>query len=111
MSVSFPFFFSSFLRSSRDAKNSVKKKKRLKKATLPSVSPSVTRSPFLNSASIESFFSQPLISGPPPCTSTGRMPTQDRSTRSLMTPALSEASTIAAPPYLTTIVFPRKRWR
>jgi len=50
-------------------------------------SPSVTRSPFLNSALMPSFSSQVLISGPPPCTKTGRMPTHERSTRSLMTPA------------------------
>lgn len=34
-----------------------------------------------------SFSSQVLISGPPPCTKTGRIPTQANSTRSLITPA------------------------
>ena len=46
----------------------------------------MTRSPFLNCASMPSLLSQMLISGPPPCTSTGRMPTVDKSTRSLITP-------------------------
>lgn len=79
---------------------------------------------------------QPLISGPPPCTSTGRMPTVARRTRSRITPscgsdhtrgevskdarrnpdnhsswrivlrALSDPSFIAAPPYLMTTVLP-----
>lgn len=75
-----------------------------------------------------SLFSHMLISGPPPCTRTGRTPTHASNTRSLMTPAygclwLSIAakvlvigvygmravntfkvgSFIAAPPYLMTI--------
>ena len=49
--------------------------------------PSVTRRPFLNSALIPSLSSHVLISGPPPCTSTGLTPTQASKTRSLMTPA------------------------
>mmetsp|Transcript_62273 Transcript_62273/g.197166 ORF Transcript_62273/g.197166 Transcript_62273/m.197166 type:complete len:312 (+) Transcript_62273:382-1317(+) len=68
------------------------------------VASSVTRSPFLNLASMPSFPSQVLISGPPPCTSTGLIPTSDIRTRSLTTPAFRVGSFIAAPPYLITIV-------
>jgi len=50
-------------------------------------SPSVTRRPFLNCASMPTLLSQLLISGPPPCTSTGRMPTHASSTKSLITPS------------------------
>ncbi len=49
--------------------------------------PSVTRKPFLKFGSMPSLLSHVLISGPPPCTSTGRMPTHANSTRSLITPA------------------------
>lgn len=49
--------------------------------------PSVTRSPPLNSGWMPSLVSQLLISGPPPCTRTGLMPTVHSSTRSVITPA------------------------
>mmetsp|Transcript_4522 Transcript_4522/g.11239 ORF Transcript_4522/g.11239 Transcript_4522/m.11239 type:complete len:336 (-) Transcript_4522:56-1063(-) len=71
------------------------------------VGPSVTRSPFLKLGSMPTFSSQELISGPPPCTRTGRMPTQASSTMSATTPALRLGSFIAAPPYLMTTVLPR----
>mmetsp|Transcript_62274 Transcript_62274/g.197181 ORF Transcript_62274/g.197181 Transcript_62274/m.197181 type:complete len:244 (+) Transcript_62274:512-1243(+) len=73
-------------------------------STTSMVASSVTRSPFLNLASMPSFPSQVLISGPPPCTSTGLIPTSDIRTRSLTTPAFRVGSFIAAPPYLITIV-------
>jgi len=73
--------------------------------------PSVTRRPFLKTASMPSLLSHMLISGPPPWTSTGRMPTVASSTRSDTTPAFKLLSFIAAPPYLITIVFPRNLCR
>jgi hypothetical protein len=48
------------------------------------------------------------MSGPPPCTTTGFMPTYFRSTTSRANSSRSSASTIAAPPYLITTVFPWK---
>uniref|UniRef100_A0A2P2QG59 Uncharacterized protein n=1 Tax=Rhizophora mucronata TaxID=61149 RepID=A0A2P2QG59_RHIMU len=48
--------------------------------------------------------SQLLISGLLPWTRTGRRSTQDRSTRSLTTEALSSGSCMAAPPHLMTTV-------
>src|ERR1700733_8912501 len=46
------------------------------------------------------------ISGPPPCTITGFIPTYLSSTTSRANSSLSSASTIAAPPYLITTVLP-----
>ena len=47
-----------------------------------------------------------VISGPPPCTTTGFMPTYFMSTMSLATSSRSAGSAIAAPPYLMTTVRP-----
>ena len=47
-----------------------------------------------------------VMSGPPPCTTTGFMPTYLRSTTSRANSSLSRASVIAAPPYLITTVSP-----
>mmetsp|Transcript_37436 Transcript_37436/g.105685 ORF Transcript_37436/g.105685 Transcript_37436/m.105685 type:complete len:255 (+) Transcript_37436:257-1021(+) len=80
-------------------------------STRSMVGPSVTRRPFLKFGFMPTFSSHELISGPPPWTSTGRMPTQARSTMSATTPALSLSSFIAAPPYLITMVLPRNFWR
>ncbi len=59
--------------------------------------PSVTLRPFLNWASMPSFFSQILISGPPPCTSTGLTPMDASRTRSLMTPSCAASQKLSAP--------------
>ena len=50
-----------------------------------------------------------VISGPPPCTMTGLMPTSFMSTMSLATCSRSAGSVIAAPPYLMTTVLPDVR--
>src|SRR3712207_1304830 len=46
------------------------------------------------------------MSGPPPCTTTGFIPTYFRSTTSRANSSRSSGSVIAAPPYLITIVLP-----
>src|ERR687896_431498 len=46
------------------------------------------------------------MSGPPPCTTTGFMPTYLRSTTSRAKSSFSSGSVIAAPPYLITTVRP-----
>mmetsp|Transcript_5916 Transcript_5916/g.25141 ORF Transcript_5916/g.25141 Transcript_5916/m.25141 type:complete len:235 (-) Transcript_5916:398-1102(-) len=51
-------------------------------STISIVSASVTRRPFLNTGSMPTFVSHWLISGPPPCTKMGRMPTVLSNTRS-----------------------------
>ena len=51
---------------------------------------------------------QAEIAGPPPCTSTGRMPTKRNRTTSWSTGSGSPPS-IAAPPSLMTTVCPAKR--
>nr|CAB3447430.1 unnamed protein product [Digitaria exilis] len=79
-------------------------------STTSMVTASVTRSPLRNCGSTPTRASQELISGPPPWTSTGRRPTQDRRTRSRITDACSSGDFIAAPPYLTTTVLPLNRW-
>ena len=70
------------------------------------VSWSVTRMPFRNLLSFWIFFSIPLISGPPPWTSTTLMPTSCISTMSLITASFRPWSIMALPPYLTTTVLP-----
>ena len=50
-----------------------------------------------------------LISGPPPCTTTGFMPTRRSSTMSSANCSCSRGEVIAAPPYLSTTVVPQKR--
>jgi hypothetical protein len=51
-----------------------------------------------------------LISGPPPCTSTGRMPTQDSSTRSVMTPACDDRQAAVGWPCLDTLLLGLRPW-
>ncbi len=46
------------------------------------------------------------MSGPPPCTTTGFIPTYLRSTTSRANSSFSSGSVIAAPPYLITTVLP-----
>uniref|UniRef100_A0A0D9YVX8 Uncharacterized protein n=1 Tax=Oryza glumipatula TaxID=40148 RepID=A0A0D9YVX8_9ORYZ len=79
-------------------------------STTSMVSASVTRRPFRNCGSTPTRPSHELISGPPPCTSTGRRPTQERRTRSRITDDCSSGDFIAAPPYFTTTVLPLNRW-
>ncbi len=47
-----------------------------------------------------------LICGPPPCTTTGFMPTSRMSTTSCANRSASAGSSIALPPYLITTVLP-----
>ncbi len=50
-----------------------------------------------------------VISGPPPCTTTGFMPTRRSRTMSSANSSCRRGDVIAAPPYLTTRVVPQKR--
>ena len=50
-----------------------------------------------------------LIAKPPPCTTTGFMPTRRSSTMSSANCACRCGEVIAAPPYLRTTVVPQKR--
>ena len=69
------------------------------------VSASVFLSPFTNTGSMPTFPTHLLISLPPPCTMIGLKPTSLRSVTSWITCFLSCSSTIADPPYFTTIIF------
>ncbi len=73
------------------------------------VSGVVTRKPPANSPAMPSRFSIAEICGPPPCTTTGCTPTARRNTMSAANAALRASSVIALPPYLTTMIRPRKR--
>ena len=66
----------------------------------------VTRSPSLNSEWMFRDSSMVLICGPPPWTTTGRMPTWRRKTMSSANARRSWSSTMALPPYLKTMVDP-----
>ena len=70
------------------------------------VASSLTRSPPTNSTGRSSRSMYAVISGPPPCTTIGFMPTYLRSTTSRAKSSRSAGSFIAAPPYLITIVRP-----
>ena len=70
------------------------------------VASSLTRSPLMNSTGRPSLFMYAVISGPPPWTTTGRRPTYFRSTTSRAKSSRSAGSSIAAPPYLMTTVWP-----
>ena len=70
------------------------------------VSRSVTRMPWTNSPFLPSRASISSICGPPPCTTTGFMPTTLSSATSCAKLALSASSVMALPPYLTTMVLP-----
>src|SRR5690242_15986810 len=73
------------------------------------VSGVVTRRPPRNSAGRPSRSSIAVICGPPPCTTTGRMPASRRNTMSCANAPFSCSSTMALPPYLTTTTWPWKR--
>src|SRR4051794_32542092 len=73
------------------------------------LSASVTRRPSRNSGTIPSRSMSALICGPPPCTTTGRMPTDRMSTTSSANCRARAGSVIALPPYLTTTVVPKNR--
>mmetsp|Transcript_122560 Transcript_122560/g.341580 ORF Transcript_122560/g.341580 Transcript_122560/m.341580 type:complete len:299 (+) Transcript_122560:107-1003(+) len=76
-------------------------------ATTSMVAASVTRKPPTNFGSMPTLASQELISGPPPCTSTGLRPRVRR--RAMSRIVRSGEVTIAAPPYLITTTAPAKR--
>ena len=68
------------------------------------VASSDTRRPSTKRTSIPSRSMYAVMSGPPPCTTTGFMPTYLRSTTSRANSSFSSGSTMAAPPYLMTTV-------
>src|SRR3954454_20539545 len=70
------------------------------------VAASLTRSPPLNSTGRLRRSMYFVMSGPPPCTTTGLSPTYLSSTTSRAKSSRSCGSSIAAPPYLTTTVRP-----
>src|SRR5438445_2765172 len=70
----------------------------------------VTRWPSTNSALPPSFSSVRVISGPPPCTTTGRNPTARSRRMSSQNDLFSDSFTIAAPPYLITQRVPENFW-
>ena len=72
-----------------------------------SVSASVTRRPSTNSVSLPMRRSHSPICGPPPCTTTGRMPTRCIITMSFAKSANSSGRDIALPPNFTTTTAPR----
>ena len=74
------------------------------------VSASVTRIPSTNRVSLPMRSSSLPICGPPPCTTTGFTPTSFIRTMSRAKLLLSASSSIAAPPYLITMVLPWNRW-
>ena len=76
--------------------------------TTSMVAASVTRSPLTKRGVMPMRSCQLLISGPPPCTSTGRMPTKRSSTMSWSTSSTLPPAA-AAPPSLMTMVWPLKR--
>ena len=70
------------------------------------VSGSETRRPSWKRTSMPSFSMYSVISGPPPWTITGFMPTYLSRTTSVAKASRSSSSRMAAPPYLITIVRP-----
>ena len=68
------------------------------------VSSSVTRMPWMNCDSFPSFFRTAPIWGPPPWTTTGLIPMYFIMTMSMAKSLFNSSSTMAWPPYLTTIV-------
>ena len=76
---------------------------------MSTVSASVTRSPLRNSGTLPRRCIRSLICGPPPCTTTGRRPTERISTTSWANSSSASASlppASALPPYLTTTTLP-----
>jgi hypothetical protein len=72
-------------------------------STTSTIAASVTRSPSMKVDWIASRFSIALICGPPPCTTTGLMPTCFSSAMSRPNCTARCSSPIAWPPYFTTI--------
>src|SRR5919112_2440084 len=70
------------------------------------VASSDTRRPSTKRTSIPSRSMYAVMSGPPPCTTTGLIPTYLRSTTSRANSSRSAGPSIAAPPYLMTTVLP-----
>ncbi len=70
---------------------------------------SVTRMPSMKWLSMFRRLSRSPICGPPPCTTTGLMPTAFISTMSRAKPVFSSSLSIALPPYLMTSVLPTNR--
>ena len=67
------------------------------------VSSSVTLKPLMNFDSLPSFSIDLEISGPPPCTMRGFIPTYFNKTVSRAVDDFASSSTIACPPYLINI--------
>src|SRR5690606_32934397 len=78
-------------------------------STTSMVSASVTRMPWTKVPSLPMRLSAALICGPPPCTTTGLMPTSLSSTTSCAKLRCRCSSVMALPPYLMTTVLPGKR--
>ena len=71
------------------------------------VSASVTRRPSTNSLALPSLSNHSPICGPPPCTTTGRIPTRCISTMSDANCSNRSGSPMALPPNFTTTTAPR----
>src|SRR2546428_4858731 len=76
-------------------------------STISTVSSSVTRMPPTKRGSLPRRFIRAPICGPPPWTITGLIPTSRRRITSRANGSFRSARSIAAPPYLMTIVLPR----
>src|SRR5438093_465792 len=76
-------------------------------STISTVSWSVTRIPPTKRGSLPRRFIRAPICGPPPSTMTGLMPTSRRRITSLANNSFRSARSIAAPPFLMTMVLPR----
>ncbi len=75
-------------------------------STTSTIAASVTRSPSTKLDWIARRFSIALICGPPPCTTTGLIPTCFNNAMSPANCSARLSSPIAWPPYFTTIVAP-----
>src|SRR3990167_7095878 len=75
-------------------------------STTSMVSASVTRMPWMNCPFLPRRCSSVSICGPPPCTTTGLMPTNLSSTTSSAKSCCRAGSVMALPPYLMTMVLP-----
>ena len=73
-------------------------------STTSMVAASVTRSPASKRAEMPMRCMMASICGPPPCTTTGCMPTHCSSTMSRAKESRSASSVMAWPPYFTTTV-------
>ncbi|MCY1247185.1 hypothetical protein D9M72_604900 [compost metagenome] len=78
-------------------------------STTSMVCASVTRMPSMKWLSMDRRLSRSPICGPPPCTTTGLMPTAFIRTMSRAKLFFSSSVSMALPPYLMTSVLPTKR--